>query len=89
MEPEDTRPAAPRPVPVEPLVERYLEHVRVEKRLAARTVELYTLDLCKLSAYAHATAVELAAKPMEPPLGAEAGAPLMGLDTENMPVGVM
>ena len=31
------------------LVERYLEHVRVEKRLAARTVELYALDLHKLA----------------------------------------
>jgi integrase/recombinase XerC len=31
------------------LVERYLGHVRVEKRLAARTVELYALDLQKLS----------------------------------------
>ena len=31
------------------LIERYLEHVRVEKRLAARTVELYSLDLQKLS----------------------------------------
>ena len=31
-----------------PLVERYLEHVRVEKRLAQRTVELYALDLHKL-----------------------------------------
>ena len=30
------------------LVERYLEHVRVEKRLAQRTVELYALDLQKL-----------------------------------------
>ncbi len=30
------------------LVERYLEHVRVEKRLAERTVELYALDLGKL-----------------------------------------
>jgi integrase/recombinase XerC len=34
------------------LVERYLEYVRVEKRLAARTVELYALDLQKLSAFA-------------------------------------
>jgi integrase/recombinase XerC len=34
------------------LVERYLEHVRVEKRLAARTVELYALDLQKLAANA-------------------------------------
>ena len=40
------------PVVAEPLVERYLEHVRVEKRLAARTVELYTLDLRKLCASA-------------------------------------
>jgi integrase/recombinase XerC len=31
------------------LVEKYLEHVRVEKRLAQRTVELYALDLTKLS----------------------------------------
>jgi integrase/recombinase XerC len=29
-------------------VERYLSHVRVEKRLAQRTVELYTEDLKKL-----------------------------------------
>ncbi len=34
------------------LVERYLEHVRVEKRLAARTVELYGLDLQKLAHHA-------------------------------------
>ncbi len=34
------------------LLERYLEHVRVEKRLAARTVELYALDLQKLAQYA-------------------------------------
>lgn len=34
----------------DPLVERYLEHVRVEKRLAQRTVELYALDLQKLQA---------------------------------------
>ena len=34
---------------MEPLVERYLEHVRVEKRLAERTVTLYSLDLHKLS----------------------------------------
>ena len=31
------------------LVERYLEYARVEKRLAARTVELYALDLQRLS----------------------------------------
>ncbi len=36
------------------LVEGYLEHVRVEKRLAGRTVELYALDLAKLQAFANA-----------------------------------
>ena len=36
------------------LIEGYLEHVRVEKRLAARTVELYALDLVKLQAFAAA-----------------------------------
>ena len=38
--------------PVDPLVTRYLDHVRVEKRLAQRTVELYTLDLRRLQANA-------------------------------------
>jgi integrase/recombinase XerC len=37
---------------LEALVERYLEHVRVEKRLALRTVELYFLDLQRLQGYA-------------------------------------
>ena len=41
------------------LVERYLEHVRVEKRLAQRTVELYALDLQKLTTYAAQAQVEL------------------------------
>ena len=41
------------------LIERYLEHVRVEKRLAARTVELYALDLRKLSDHAAQAGVEL------------------------------
>jgi len=41
------------------LVERYLEHVRVEKRLAARTVELYALDLQKLSDNAAKAGVDL------------------------------
>ncbi|MES2786822.1 MAG: tyrosine recombinase XerC [Pseudomonadota bacterium] len=41
------------------LIDRYLEHVRVEKRLAARTVELYSLDLQKLSGYAQAAGVPL------------------------------
>jgi integrase/recombinase XerC len=41
------------------LVEKYLEYVRVEKRLAARTVELYALDLQKLSAFAAKVPVAL------------------------------
>jgi integrase/recombinase XerC len=41
------------------LVEQYLEHVRVEKRLAARTVELYALDLQKLADHAAQAGVEL------------------------------
>ena len=41
------------------LVERYLEHVRVEKRLAQRTVELYALDLQKLQHFAQQAGVEL------------------------------
>ncbi len=43
----------------DPLIERYLEHVRVEKRLAQRTVELYSLDLYKLTANAHEAHVAL------------------------------
>jgi integrase/recombinase XerC len=42
-----------------PLVERYLEHVRVEKRLAQRTVELYALDLQKLQTNALQAGVAL------------------------------
>ena len=45
----------------DPLVERYLEHVRVEKRLAARTVVLYAADLQKLKSHAHAAGVALTA----------------------------
>jgi len=41
------------------LVEKYLEHVRVTKRLAQRTVELYSLDLLKLQANAQAAGVGL------------------------------
>ena len=41
------------------LVQRYLDHVRFEKRLAARTVALYTLDLEKLSADAAQAGVSL------------------------------
>jgi integrase/recombinase XerC len=42
-----------------PLVERYLEHVRVEKRLAERTVALYQLDLIKLESNAKEALVAL------------------------------
>jgi integrase/recombinase XerC len=41
------------------LVTAYLNHVRVEKRLADRTVELYTLDLEKLVAQAREAGVAL------------------------------
>ena len=47
------------PPPVDLLVTRYLEHVRVERRLAARTVTLYELDLIKLAEYARSASVEL------------------------------
>jgi integrase/recombinase XerC len=40
-------------------VARYLDHVRFEKRLAERTLALYTLDLQKLSSYAEQSAVAL------------------------------
>ena len=43
----------------DPLVARYLEHVRVERRLADRTVTLYALDLIKLADYAKNASVEL------------------------------
>ncbi len=43
------------------LVARYLDHVRFEKRLAARTVTLYTLDLEKLTDYAAQANVALEA----------------------------
>jgi integrase/recombinase XerC len=45
----------------EPLVQRYLDHVRFEKRLAARTVALYTLDLEKLATHAAQAVVALTA----------------------------
>ncbi|PQA81749.1 recombinase XerC [Limnohabitans sp. TS-CS-82] len=40
-------------------VARYLDHVRFEKRLAERTLALYTLDLQKLSSYAEQSRVAL------------------------------
>ena len=33
------------PLPADPDVQRYLDHAHFEKRLAARTLTLYTLDL--------------------------------------------
>ncbi len=53
--------AAAPPADKDPLVERYLEHVRVEKRLAQRTVELYALDLAKLQAHCKQAGVALTA----------------------------
>ena len=58
--PRATRPPAPAPA-IEALCERYLEHVRVEKRLAHRSVELYALDLRKLTGFAARAGVELLA----------------------------
>ncbi|MES2423942.1 MAG: tyrosine recombinase XerC [Pseudomonadota bacterium] len=43
------------------LVDRYLTHVRVEKRLAERTLALYTLDLEKLASCASKAGIELTA----------------------------
>ncbi|MBE0473309.1 MAG: tyrosine recombinase XerC [Rhodoferax sp.] len=47
--------------PGDALVQRYLDHVRFEKRLAQRTVALYTLDLEKLAAHAAQAGVSLTA----------------------------
>lgn len=52
---------APLPPEEAALVARYLEHVRVEKRLADRTVTLYTLDLRRLAGLARAAGVPLVA----------------------------
>ncbi len=50
---------APAPVVLPPQALRYLEFVRVEKRLAGRTLTLYTLDLEKLVQFAAAVNVPL------------------------------
>ena len=55
--PQSAESTAPLPAPVL----AYLEHVRVEKRLATRTHTLYTLDLHRLVAFAQAAQVELLA----------------------------
>lgn len=54
--------SAPEVVAILPLLaEAYLEHVRVEKRLAARTVALYRLDLLKLVDFSSDAGVDLEA----------------------------
>ena len=47
------------PAAQDPLVSRYLDHVRFEKRLAERTCALYQLDLIRLAEMAAATQVPL------------------------------
>lgn len=51
--------SAPPSGPPDPLVQRYLEHVRFEKRLASRTCTLYQLDLERLTQMAQAADVAL------------------------------
>ena len=58
QQPDDSGAGRPAPEP-DPLVTRYLEHVRVEKRLADRTVTLYALDLARLSELAREAGVAL------------------------------
>jgi integrase/recombinase XerC len=50
---------SPLPPIADGLVQRYLQHVRVEKRLAARTVDLYAIDLQKLAEFAAKAKVDL------------------------------
>ena len=61
----DATPNPVRPAPLDAvskaLVARYLDHVRVEKRLAERTVALYTLDLYKLGTHAQQAGLVLTA----------------------------
>ena len=47
------------PAVLDPEVARYLEYVRVEKRLAARTLTLYALDLDRLAQFAGQAGVPL------------------------------
>ena len=55
---------APAP-PLQPLLQAYLQHLRVERRLAARTLAMYTEALLRLQAFAQASTVELlAAQPL-------------------------
>ena len=47
------------PLPADPDVQRYLDHAHFEKRLAARTLTLYTLDLERLAQLAAGVNVPL------------------------------
>ena len=51
--------AKPDAAALDPLVTRYLDHVRFEKRLAERTCTLYQLDLIRLADMASASGVPL------------------------------
>ena len=52
MPPKLPLPNAAAALPTDPVVLRYLEHARVEKRLAERTLALYALDLQRLARHA-------------------------------------
>jgi len=54
-----TTPEPDQLAPPDPLVQRYLDHVRFEKRLAERSVTLYALDLEKLALHAAQAGVAL------------------------------
>jgi integrase/recombinase XerC len=55
----DSGPVTAPSAPCDPLVQRYLDHVRFEKRLANRTATLYALDLARLTALAQAAGLPL------------------------------
>ena len=59
MTPTGAAPEHTTGVALEPLAQRYLEHVRFEKRLAERTCTLYQLDLERLAQMAAQTGVAL------------------------------
>ena len=59
MTPTGAAPEHTTGVALEPLAQRYLEHVRFEKRLAERTCTLYQLDLERLAEMAAQTGVAL------------------------------
>ncbi|MDR7095962.1 tyrosine recombinase XerC [Hydrogenophaga laconesensis] len=61
MSPPEPTQAAPQGQGDAALVQAYLNHVRVGKRLADRTVDLYTGDLERLAAHARDTGVALTA----------------------------